>query len=148
MTELEKHFSNELNRFPAHLCAELTSVLAFAIIEADHHADLISFSKAIQHIANQQGLMSYSSLNKSERLCVDTFGQQVISKQEHIVFSKEDLLDTVTHLRCSCKVNRNQCPSTIVGKLRRFHIGFAFITSKLKDCLSAMVSLKTGGKND
>lgn len=92
---LKKSFSNELARFPEQLREELTSLLAFAINEASNGKSQECFAKAITHITSQKGFMSYSSLSEAERLCVNVFAEQVISKQEHIVFHHKNYMDNL-----------------------------------------------------
>lgn len=145
---LKKSFSIELSRFREHLREELTSLLAFAINEASNGKRQKCFAKAISHITSQKGFMSYSSLSKAERLCVNIFAEQVISKQEHIVFYSKNYMDT---LRIS-DANAKKCETAIVVNKScacgGFISGFVSISKKLGLAVNSMVSANTGGKRE
>ena len=146
--QLEKSFADKLANFPEYLRYELTSLLAFAIYEVNSSNSNGCFSKAISHITDQKGFMSYSSLSDEERLCVDIFAQQEISKQEHIVFCYKNYLDTLricdAHVH-SVETSENPLPTK---PKNGFVAGFVSIANLLRKLIIQVVSAKTGGKND
>jgi len=143
ITDLENNYTNETDMFPEYVRTELISILAFAIKEADHNADIMSFSKAIQHITNQQGLMSHSSLNEQELYCVETFAQQVISQQEHIVFSLKNKLDTLRILDAQTSSLETEEKQERLSFPVGFNVGFVSIFIHVKSLLLRMVSMKS-----
>lgn len=145
---LEKQFSNEISKFPNYVVKELTSLLAFSIITVDDDADLASFELAILHICRQQGLMSYSALNDQQRLCVDEFAIQIISQQEHIVFTIKKYMDTLRIEDAHENTIETRKMSLYKKLWNGFTFGFVSITTKLNKVINRMVSLKTGGKHD
>ncbi|MFA3790837.1 hypothetical protein AB6T38_06945 [Aliiglaciecola sp. SL4] len=147
--QLNNQFSTELEQFPAFLREALISLLAFSIIAVNKNInELDSFKEAILHITKQKGLMSYSILTDQQKLCVDIFAQQTISRQEHIVFHKKNLMDKlrindayVCSLETSTrKENRN--------KTNGFTTGFnSFLDHATSKVLQAF-TLKAGGNNE
>lgn len=148
--QLKLKFAADLAQFPDHVKPELVSLLAFAINEAVSDEQLHCFdkSKVIAHITAQKGLMSYSSLNEEERLCVDIFAQQDITKQEHIVFYRRNYLDTLRISDDNAK-RRETTKSTRQPCVRKgFISGFTSAVDKLRALAIPLVTMKTGAKHD
>jgi hypothetical protein len=145
---LEKSFSDELAHFPAYLREELTSLLAFAISEATNSCHNRCFAKAISHITSKKGFMSYRSLSKEERLCVDIFAQQEISKQEHIVFYHKNYLDTLRICDALANSIETRAIPLATKHEKGFIAGFVSTATRIGKLVIQMVSAKTGGKYD
>ncbi|MBU3004283.1 hypothetical protein [Paraglaciecola arctica] len=145
---LEKRFSDELDFFPDYLRDELTSLLAFAINEVNNSNCIRCFSNAISHITQQKGFMSYSSLTEDERLCVDIFAQQEIPKQEHIVFSSKNILDTLRIYDAPANSIETISSPLVVKAIDGLFIGFNSMAKYLKQKAVRVVSMKTGGRHD
>lgn len=146
--QLKNGFAHKLNQFPEHLRYELTSLLAFAINEVATGDKEECFDDAIIHITEQQGFMSYCTLSKQQRMCVDVFAHQDIPKQEHLVFSYKNYLDTLRIRDANAKKLETARDVYRYCSGDGFVSGFVSISKKLGLTVVSMVSANTGGKRE
>jgi hypothetical protein len=145
--KLVASFNTQVDRFPESIRYSALSMLALSILEVTE-SDLAKLAPAIEHITLQNGISSYLSLNEQQRLCVNIFASQLISQQEHIVYSQKNYLDTLRINDASLLLSETNSTPVFTTPLSEFTSGFVTQLKVLGNFILSLVSSKPGSGHE
>lgn len=148
--ELQADYADILDNFSNDVRYELISILAYSVLSTlytDKKLQLEDLEGAIFHIVQQKGSLSYYSLSTPEKTCVDVFANQILSQQEHIVFSKQNLVDTLRILDAHTETTETKEKEAYSDSYNNKSTGFISVKKLARTLWNSMVSLKAGEKN-